>query len=109
VQAEIKWVGCISHDNFRLAIDSGWKHFEDPSWQHPFAKTKSSFLVVQPVSSAFAETWPDAVNGGKKLMQMTCKFELHKINQLVINNAFKVRHFSFEVNTQLLCIDLHVN
>jgi len=42
-------------------------------------------------------------------MQMTCKFELHKINQLVINNAFKVRHFSFEVNTQLLYIDLHVN
>jgi len=97
VQAEIKWLGCISHDNFHLAVDSGWKHFEDTSWQRPFAKTKSLFLVVQPTSSTFSESWPDAIEGAKELMQITCKFELNKINQLVVNNAFKLWHLSFEV------------
>jgi len=98
VQAKVKWIAMISHENFHLSVNGDWETYHEPAWNWPFMKTKASCYLVQPFASWWAEIWQMAWHGTKQLVDTNMNFKLSNFNQLTFDNGIKICHTCFQVS-----------
>ena len=95
IQAEVKWIGTVSHDSFWLSVDGGWRIWENNSYKRPFEKAKASCILSRPTMPDADDFWMATIKGAKKIMQTSISGNIG--NLLIVNNTLKVRHSCFQV------------
>jgi len=97
-QAEVRWIGTIAHDRFKLSVDGGWRIYPNDPKPSPFTKAKSSFYTIAPSDERFTNYWSCAMQNTKQLIKGR---KTHEIKNNLLNaegNGIKIRHACFEVS-----------
>ena len=96
-QAEIHWIGSISHDRFRLSLDGGWRIYPGDPQPTPFTKAKASCYVTALTVASFRDSWTAALQNAKEMIKSKKRYGIKNSLLNEDGSEIKIRHACFEV------------